>query len=210
MFRRPFRSQFLLHYGIVAERTDASVPPRLSTFSPDHGKPVFIGCQWRPHQSYHCPGLDFGRRLAILKRKRMPNNRVWYAALMGLILTAVIATAQVQTNQIPVQPPAKHHHKVLGTLLFVGGVGLVALGAIALSRPCPAADRAQQISLQTGSLAGAGSCGSSWFQKDKTAIGASAVGSGAVLVVAGIAVMRKSEKAQTSMPSPAPPAAVIK
>ena len=140
----------------------------------------------------------------------MPNNRIWYAALMGLILTAVIATAQVQTNQIPVQPPAKHHHKVLGTLLFVGGVGLVALGAVALSRPCPAADRAQQISLQTGSLAGAGSCGSSWFQKDKTAIGASAVGSGAVLVVAGIAVMRKSEKAQTSMPSPAPPAAVIK
>src|ERR1017187_2820642 len=91
------------------------------------------------------------------------------AASMGLILTAVIATAQIQASPVPVAP--KHHHKALGTLLFVGGVGLVALGAIALSRPCPAVDRSQQISLQTGSLAGAGSCGSSWFQKDKTAIG---------------------------------------
>ena len=59
---------------------------------PGPRKPVFIGRQLAPpHPILSFQRLDFGPRLAILKRKRMPNNRIWCAALMGLFFMAVIA-----------------------------------------------------------------------------------------------------------------------
>jgi hypothetical protein len=112
------------------------------------------------------------------------------ATTMWLLLTATIASPQVQ----PTPVPARHHHRVLGAIMVAGGVGLMALGTVAFTKPCPAQDRAQQISSFFGIQVTAGQCGSSWMEKNKNVIGGSAMGSGAALVVSGVFVMRQSEK----------------
>ena len=137
------------------------------------------------------------------------TKRNVFAVFTGLILTAALATAQIQPAQMAA-PPAKHHHKVMGLVMFAGGVGLIALGAFTLTQPCPAQDRAQQIASQIGIGVAAGSCGSSWLQKDKTVIGASVTAAGAALVVSSVFVMRHSEHAEGFSRSVVPPASVVK
>jgi hypothetical protein len=93
---------------------------------------------------------------------------------------------------IPTQPePQKHHHKVIGVVMVVGGAALVGFGAFAFSRSCPAVERAQQISQAIGQTVTAAHCGPSLLQKDKNVVGASAAGGGAALAVSGIVLLGK-------------------
>jgi hypothetical protein len=115
-------------------------------------------------------------------------QRIYEFSLRALIsLFAWQAIAQQ-----PQKPePKKHHHKVAGVVMVVSGAALVGIGAFALTRSCPAEERAQQISQIIGQTVSASYCGPSWLQRNKTVIGASATGAGAALVVSGIVLMRK-------------------
>jgi hypothetical protein len=118
-------------------------------------------------------------------------KRTISVALTGLMIFAAVAAAQegpqLSLRTIPTkQEPKKHHHKVLGAVMIIGGAALVGLGIFTSSRGCPVQQRAQQISQDIGQTVTAGSCGESWIEQHKSVVGASVAGTGAVLVVSGI------------------------
>jgi hypothetical protein len=72
----------------------------------------------------------------------------------------------------------KKHHKLAVGMIF-GGAAVIALGAVAFTRGCPAMER------------GAVYCGESWLQQNKSTVGGSAIGVGAGMVASGVVLLRK-------------------
>lgn len=134
-------------------------------------------------------------------RKNMLKSKLLACALilmLGWQALAQVPATQAPATQAPLVPApqhkpelTKHHHKAAAVVMIVSGAALIGAGAIAFSRPCPAEERAQQISGVIGRTVTAGYCGPSFLQQHKIAVGASTTGVGAGLVVGGILLLRR-------------------